>query len=96
MEASVLKHCPHLMIVDMTYRLEPTMLMIERIRKHYNARELPLVAISSNNLSLDVLTRLDAVGTRWLPLTNDSVHVLISVIEELITLSTELPSTPSQ
>jgi len=94
MEASVLKHCPHLMIVDMTYRLEPTMLMIERIRKHYNARELPLVAISSNNLSLDVLTRLDAVGTRWLPLTNDSVHVLISVIEELITLSTEVPSTP--
>ena len=94
MEASVLKHRPHLMIVDMTYRLEATLSMIERVREHYNARELPLVAISSNNLSLDVLARLDSVGTRWLPLNNDSVHVLVSVIEELITLSSKVPSTP--
>ena len=92
METFVLNHCPHLMIVDMTYRVESTISMIENIRQHYDARELPLVAISSESLTPDILMRLDSVGTRWLPLSNDSVHVLISVIEELITLSTEAPS----
>lgn len=92
METFVLNNCPHLMIVDMTYRVESTISMIENIRQHYNARKLPLVAMSSESLTPDILMRLDSVGTRWLPLSNDSVHVLISVIEELITLSTEAPS----
>ncbi len=87
--SEILDNPPHLLIVDLSSKTEHSMSTIESLRKTYDPKQLPLVAISDTTLSSETLQRLEAVGSRWFTLTGSDVDVLVASVEELMALSLE-------
>ena len=87
--AEISDDSPHLLIVDLSGDAAKSMQSIESIRVKLDPKVLPLVAISDNSLDAEILQRLEAVGSRWLPVSGSNVDVMLASIEELMALSLE-------
>ena len=87
--AEISDDSPHLLIVDLSGDATKSMQSIESIRVKLDPKVLPLVAISDNSLDAETLQRLEAVGSRWLPVSGSNVDVMLASIEELMALSLE-------
>jgi DNA-binding response OmpR family regulator len=85
--SGVLESLPHFLIVDLSSDSDQAMTTIESIRKQYDPKTLPLLAISNSILSSSTLLRLEAVGSRWFTLRGADAHHLVASIEELMALS---------
>jgi len=85
--SGVLESLPHFLIVDLSSDSDQAMTTIESIRKQYDPKTLPLLAISNSILSSSTLLRLEAVGSRWFTLRGADADLLVASIEELMALS---------
>ena len=85
--SGILEAHPQVLIVDLSSDSDDTLKFIESLRKQYDPKTLPLVAISETTLSSMALLRLEAVGSRWCTLQGSDADILVASIEELMALS---------